>query len=54
MTNKPGKQDKNTQKQQNEEEIGNPPEKELIVMIVEMIHDLGKRWRGYEKCFTKS
>ena len=36
-------QGKNLQDQINEEEIGNPPEKELRVMIVKMIQDLGKR-----------
>ena len=34
---------KNTQKPQNDEEIGNLPEKEFRVMIVKMIQDLGKR-----------
>ena len=36
-------QDKNPQEQLNEEEIGNLPEKELGVMIVKMIQNLGKR-----------
>ena len=36
-------QDKNLQDQINEEEIGNPPEKELRVMIVKMIQNLGSR-----------
>ena len=36
-------QGKNLQDQINEEEIGNPPEKELRVMIVKMIQNLGKR-----------
>ena len=37
------KQDKNLQNQKNEEEIGNLPEKELKVMIVKMIQNLGNR-----------
>ena len=36
-------QGKNLQDQINEEEIGNPPEKELRVMIVKMIQNLGSR-----------
>ena len=36
-------QDKNTEKQLNEVEIGNLPEKEFRIMIVKMIQDLGKR-----------
>ena len=36
-------QDKNTQKQLNEEEIGNLPEKEFRVMVVKMIQDLKKK-----------
>ena len=36
-------QDKTTEKQLNEVEIGNLPEKEFRVMIVKMIQDLGKR-----------
>ena len=36
-------QGKIPQDQINEEEIGNPPEKEFRVMIVKMIQDLGKR-----------
>ena len=31
------KQDKNLQNQKNEEEIGNLPEKEFIIMIIKMI-----------------
>ena len=37
------KQDKTPEKQLNEVEIGNIPEKEFIIMIVKMIQDLGKR-----------
>ena len=36
-------QDKIPEKQLNEVEIGNPPEKEFIIMRVKRIQDLGKR-----------
>ena len=36
-------QDKSPEKQLNEVEIGNLPEKEFRIMIVKMIQDLGKR-----------
>ena len=36
-------QDKTPEKQLNEVEIGNLPEKEFRIMIVKMIQDLGKR-----------
>ena len=36
-------QDKTQEKQLNEGEIGNLPEKEFRIMIVKMIQDLGKR-----------
>ena len=36
-------QDKTPEKQLNEVEIGNLPEKEFIIMIVKMIQDLRKR-----------
>ena len=36
-------QDKAPEKQLNEVEIGNVPEKEFRIMIVKMIQDLGKR-----------
>ena len=36
-------QDKTPEKQLNEMEIGNLPEKEFRIMIVKMIQDLGKR-----------
>ena len=39
----------NTQKQLNEEEIGNITEKEFRVMIVRMIQDLGKRMEAQTK-----
>ena len=37
------KQDKTPEKQLNEVEIGNLPEKEFRIMIVKMIQELGKR-----------
>ena len=36
-------QDKTPEKQLNEVEIGNLPEKEFRIMIVKMIQDIGKR-----------
>ena len=36
-------QDKTPEKQLNEVEIGNLPEKEFTITIVKMIQDLGKR-----------
>ena len=39
-------QDKTPEKQLNEVEIGNLPEKEFRIMIVKMIQDLGKRMEG--------
>ena len=36
-------QDKTPEKQLNEMEIGNLPEKQFTIMIVKMIQDLGKR-----------
>ena len=36
-------QDKTPEKQPNEVDIGNLPEKEFRIMIVRMIQDLGKR-----------
>ena len=36
-------QDKTPEKQLNEVEIGNLPQKEFRIMIVKMIQDLGKR-----------
>ena len=38
-------QDKNPQEQLNKVEIGNPPEKELRIMIVKIIQDLREKWR---------
>ena len=48
-------QDKTPEKQLNEMEIINFPEKELRIMIVKMKQDLGKEWRQRcKKCLTKS
>ena len=50
-------QDKIPEKQLNEVEIGNLPEKEFRIMIVKMIQDLGKRMEAkiekMQKMFTK-
>ena len=42
-------QDKNPEKQLNEVEIGNLPEKEFRLMIVKMIQDLGKNNGGKDR-----
>ena len=51
-------QDKTPEKQLNEVEIGNLPEKEFRIMIVKMIQDRGKtmeaRTRRCKKCLTKT
>ena len=51
------KQDKTLEKQLNEVEIGNLPEKEFRIMIVKMIQDLGKRMEAkiekMQKMFNK-
>ena len=51
-------QDKTPEKQLNEVDIGNLPEKEFRIMIVKMIKDLGKEWRQRlrrcKKCLTKT
>ena len=52
-------QNKTPEKQLNEVEIGNLPEKEFRKMIVKMIQDLGKRMeakieRRCKKCLTKT
>ena len=39
-------QDKTPEKQPNEVETGNLPEKQFRIMIVKMIQDLGKRMEG--------
>ena len=46
-------QDKTPEKQLNEVEIGNLPEKEFIIMIVKMIQDLGKRMGKMQEMLTK-
>ena len=50
-------QDKTPEKQLNEVEIGNLPEKEFRVMIVKMMQDLGKtmeaKIKQTEEMFTK-
>ena len=43
VTSQMKEQDKIPEKQLNEVEIGNLPEKEFRIMIVKMIQDLGKR-----------
>ena len=50
-------QDKTPEKQLNEVEIGNHPEKEFRIMIVKMIQDFGKwrqRARRCKKRLTKT
>ena len=46
-------QDKTPEKQLNEVEIGNLPEKEFRIMIVKMIQDLGKTMKNMQEMFTK-
>ena len=50
-------QDKTPEKQLNEVEIGNLPEKEFRIMIVKIIQDLKKEWRQRsrrcKKCLIK-
>ena len=46
-------QDKTLEKQLNEVEIGNLPEKEFRIMIVKMIQDLGKTMEKMQEMFTK-
>ena len=50
-------QDKTPEKQINEVEIGNAPEKELRIMLVNMIQDLRKRMEAkiekMQEMFTK-
>ena len=46
-------QDKTPEKQLNEVEIGNRPEKEFRIMIVKMIQDLGKRMKAKMKTMQK-
>ena len=47
------KQDKSLEKQLNEVEIGNLPEKEFRIMIVKMIQDLRKTMEKMQEIFTK-
>ena len=47
------KQDKSPEKQLNEVEIGNLPEKEVRIMIAKMIQDLRKRMEKMQDMFTK-
>ena len=46
-------QDKTPEKQVNEVEIGNLPEKEFKIMMVKMIQDLRKRMEKMLEMFTK-
>ena len=52
MSQKKG-QDKTSEKQLNEVEIGNLPEKEFRIMVVKMIQDLGKAMEKTQDTFTK-
>ena len=45
-------QEKTPEKQLNEVEIGNLPEKDFIIMIVKMIQDLRKTMEKMQKMFT--
>ena len=47
------RQDKIPEQQLNEVEIGNLPEKEFRIMIVKMIHDLGKTMEKVQEMLTK-
>ena len=51
-------QDETPEKQLNEVEIGNLPEKEFRILIVKMIQDLGKRMEAkiekMQECLTKT
>ena len=44
------RQDETPQKQLNEVELGNAPEKEFRIMIMKMIQGLRKRMRNSSKC----
>ena len=46
-------QDKTPEKQLNEVEIGNLPEKEFKIMIVKMTQDLRKTMEKVQEMFTK-
>ena len=51
-------QDETPEKQLNEVEIGNLPEKQFRILIVKMIQDLGKRMEAkiqkMQECLTKT
>ena len=47
-------QDKTLEKQPNEVEIGNLPEKEFRIMIVKMTQDLRKRMEKMQELFTNN
>ena len=47
-------QDKTPEKQLNEVEKGNFPEKEFEIMIVKMIQDLRKTMEKTQKCLPKT
>ena len=53
ITSQMKKQDKSPEKQLNEVEIGNLPEKEVRIMIAKMIQDLRKRMEKMQDMFTK-
>ena len=46
-------QDKTPEKQLNEVEISNPPEKQFRIMIVKMIQDFGKTMEKMQEMFTE-
>ena len=46
-------QEKKAEKQVNELDIGNLPEKEFRIIIVKMIQDLGRRMEKMQEMFTK-
>ena len=48
------RQDKTPEKQLNEVDIGNLPEKEFRIMIVKMTQDLRKRMEKMQELFTKN
>ena len=47
-------QDKTLEKQLNEVEIGDLPEKEFRIMIVKMIYDFGKRTENMQEILPKN
>ena len=48
------RQGKTSEKQLNEVEIGNLPEKEFRIIIVKMIQDLWKTMKKMQKCLLKN